>query len=161
MRMTYVLTATVATVLANFDCTSASTSSSDGVGRIESKNGFLRIREMDDGNELSYEERAGMPEKVIDATKKLSKGAKWNKLDDGTGALMLDLKNLEAKNINLFKKIEDMGYTPYSIHQKLGIKDKVKHMTQAQLNNDPSYLLWLDFSRYWKGTYGKDFQHLG
>lgn len=62
---------------------------------------------------------------------------------------------LYKDNIKLLKYIEKMDVTPYQLHKKLGISKKVKTMTQRELNYDGDYLLWMAYSQYWKGIYGK------
>jgi hypothetical protein len=63
-------------------------------------------------------------------------------------------KHVWAKNKESFKKIdEELKVTPDVMATRLKIAQKVEEMKPALLRQDPDYLLWIYYSRYWKSVH--------
>ncbi|RLN62925.1 hypothetical protein BBJ29_010086 [Phytophthora kernoviae] len=81
------------------------------------------------------------------------KNAPLSKLDDIAKDLAntnpAALKELKAQNVKSFMEIKELGWTPKSMAEKLDIAGKQARKTEDQLNNDPFYLLWLHYSKFW------------
>ncbi|KAF4317218.1 hypothetical protein BBO99_00007886 [Phytophthora kernoviae] len=168
MRLSCFLFAVATALLASFDAVSATSdmghvalSKVDSVHSASVINGngddnrFLRTSKVieeednDSGEDLEDdteddfedEERAGLLD--------LFKNLPLNKLNDMAADLAKTnpgaLKEIRAENVKMFQKIKDLGWTPASMAEKLGIAGKRATMSKAALKNDPDYLLFRQY----------------
>ncbi|KAL4167217.1 hypothetical protein KRP22_012703 [Phytophthora ramorum] len=148
MRLSLFLFAAAATLLAKANTVEAAVTAPDLSNSIDLvQNNIvgsrsLRIRVATDADDSDDEERAGLEslESILKSSATLE--AKANQLI--------------AKNKELFQQVEAIIGTPYQLRQRLGIPEKVKIMTGPQLDKDMDYHFWLAYSKWYKGTYGKD-----
>ncbi|KAL4101772.1 hypothetical protein PRIC1_005520 [Phytophthora ramorum] len=148
MRLSLFLFAAAATLLAKANTVEAAVTAPDLSNSIDLvQNNIvgsrsLRIRVATDADDSDDEERAG-----LESLKSILKSS---------ATLEAKANQLIAKNKELFQQVEAIIGSPYQLHQRLGIPEKVKIMTGAQLNKDMDYHFWLAYSKWYKGTYGKD-----
>ncbi|KAG7395919.1 hypothetical protein PHYBOEH_003044 [Phytophthora boehmeriae] len=126
---------------------------STDVGREEGNgNRFLRIRETegdDEEDDSDAEERAGLPkiqyldDAKLDRVLKKSQTAGLEKLDKM-------LSKHHARMISSLQALKDKGWNIKSLGKEIGIGNKLKTMTPAQLRNDADYILWVQFAAFLK-----------
>ncbi|KAH7482002.1 hypothetical protein KRP22_011270 [Phytophthora ramorum] len=160
MRLSVFLFAAAATLLANPITVEASvatpdTLNSNDFAQNDMDDRSLRIREAVDADledNSDDEERAG----ITEVAAKLTKSSSLKSLLDEVETLKTQAYQLMDSNKELFKQISKMIDNPYQLREKLGISEKLKTMSAAQLDKDMNYHLWMEYSKWWKGTYGKD-----
>ncbi|OWY95312.1 Avirulence protein [Phytophthora megakarya] len=159
MQLSCNFIATVAIAVAIFDASPASATSTGIAQNANSR--ILRSDKNDtyNGDLHSDEDRVGLISSIWSKLLKIDPDS-LKKLEDEIYELMVKAKELQGKNIDLFRKIDETGVHPLQMKQKFGIDEKLKTMSKTQLKNDGDYLLWRDYSRYVTGDYGKKLEKL-
>ncbi|KAH7478900.1 hypothetical protein KRP22_011042 [Phytophthora ramorum] len=160
MRLSVFLLAAAATLLANpitveSSVATPNTLNSNDFAQNDMDSRSLRIRETVDADledNSDDEERAG----ITEVAAKLTKSSSLKSLLDEVETLKTQAHHMMDYNKELFKQVSKMVGNPYQLHEKLGISEKVKTMSAAQLDKDMNYHFWMEYSKWWKGTYGKD-----
>ncbi|KAL4096106.1 hypothetical protein PRIC1_009470 [Phytophthora ramorum] len=160
MRLSVFLFAAAVTLLVNPITVEASvatpnTLNSNDFAQNDVDSRSLRIREAVDADldDNSDDEERGW---VTEIAAKFTRSSSLKSLLDEVETLKTQAYKIMDSNKELFKEVSKMVDNPYQLHQKLGISEKVKTMSAAQLNKDMNYHFWLEYSKWWKGTYGKD-----
>ncbi|KAG7396364.1 hypothetical protein PHYBOEH_002447 [Phytophthora boehmeriae] len=128
---------------------------SNAIGREEGNgNRFLRIREAegdDEEEDLDAEERGGLS-KILTIDDLNAKFARVSKMDEKAG--LAKLENMYAKHhaqmTSSLQALKDKGWNIKSLGKEIGIGNKLKTMTPAQLRNDADYVLWVQFAAFLK-----------
>ncbi|KAG7385144.1 hypothetical protein PHYBOEH_009171 [Phytophthora boehmeriae] len=109
-------------------------------------------RDDEDGMEGDFDndERASLSLKYLDDID--AKMVQAAKLDDvkGLEAIRNIQADIEPRLRGALQTIKDKGWTPMTMGKELGIGNKLKTMTPAQLREDGNYQLWVHFSQFYK-----------
>ncbi|KAG6612174.1 putative secreted RxLR effector protein [Phytophthora cinnamomi] len=169
MRISSVLFAVASVFLASSDVLSTLTDAkmTVPVDNVESKvgaNRFLRIVEQGKNTAFSVlnkEERtipkldrvvSDLSDNAVNTAKKLTRSVSLSSptIEEEIIALKKLYKSVKASYMPVFEDFAvAQKITPRQAADKLGIWEKLKTMSMDELNNDPFYHFWKEYTRYW------------